>query len=89
MEEEPLFLDMNPGIGVATEVLVVPQPEEVYHILLDVVNNSSSKEMLVESIASLESVLNNLGNEGRSCKLLLWDELVKAAATRRACTKRP
>ena len=29
MKEEPWFLDMNPGIGLAAEVLVEPQPEEV------------------------------------------------------------
>ena len=29
MEEEPWFLDMNHGIGLAAEVLAGPQPEEV------------------------------------------------------------
>jgi hypothetical protein len=29
MEEKPWFLDINPGIGLAAEVLVGPQPEEV------------------------------------------------------------
>jgi len=53
------------------------------HVLLDDVNNSFTQEMIVES------VLNNLGNDVRSCRLLLWDELVKAAETIRSCTKRP
>jgi hypothetical protein len=29
MEEEPWFLDMNPGIALAAEALAGPQPEEV------------------------------------------------------------
>jgi len=29
MEEGPWFLDMNPGVGLASEVLAGPQPEEV------------------------------------------------------------
>jgi len=39
--------------------------------LQSAVNNSSRKEMLVES------ALNNLRNDGRSCRLLLWDEFVE------------
>ena len=31
MEEEPWFLDMNPGFGLAAEVRVVSQPEEICH----------------------------------------------------------
>jgi hypothetical protein len=29
MKEDPLFLDMNPGIGLGAEPLVGPQREEV------------------------------------------------------------
>jgi len=30
MKQEPWFLDMNPFIGLAAEVLAGPQPEEVF-----------------------------------------------------------
>ena len=38
MEEEPWFLDMNPSIGLATEVLEGPQPEEVSQSYLALVS---------------------------------------------------